>query len=80
MRIHYRVFGTCVSYVAACTLKWCYDSKPELPLGNFSDSMSNVTCKRCLKRLAEWGKSPHPVDGRTERSEGPETESHGADT
>jgi hypothetical protein len=51
--VHYRLFGACVSFVPACTLEWCYDSKPSLWQAPRTDELSEVTCKECLAWLEE---------------------------
>jgi len=50
--VHFSTWNVCVSFVPACKLDWCYNHGLfEAP---HTDDESEVTCKRCLKQLAEW--------------------------
>ena len=65
--VHYSLWNVCRCFVPACKLDWCYNHGLfEAPN---TKKESEVTCKRCLKQLAEWAAmdnseafEPEPLD------------------
>jgi hypothetical protein len=56
-KIHLCIYGGgCASFVSACTLDWCYNSR--LWGAAWTKEETEVTCLKCLKRVAEWKSSP----------------------
>jgi hypothetical protein len=50
-KTHLKLFGTCCSFVSACTQDWCYNSG--LWQARWTEVEEEVTCARCKKFIKE---------------------------